>query len=103
MGPALIIKDLTIGFGSVALILFGGFAWACLWGLAFMKTWLWFVCPLGVRPVGLAQAVGISFLLMLVKDTAFTQGERDWVTTAALVVKPGIILFFGWCLKTAFL
>lgn len=34
-------------------------------GIVLSSLWLWFVVPLGVKPVGTAQALGISMLISL--------------------------------------
>ena len=34
-------------------------------GLASSKLWLWFVVPLGIRPIGLAEAIGVTLIVRM--------------------------------------
>lgn len=86
---------------SLLSILLTGFTISVLWG--------WFVVPLGVTPIGMANAFGLSVMIMFfkirgrkdfVKDVLVEKSEtRKWIEHFAT---PITALLFGW-LTTLFM
>lgn len=76
------------------------------WG-AYVESilWQWFIVPLGVQPISLYQAAGISFLFisfmgargldLKTKDTRDKQ-EKAVSWFAIIVFGPAMLLLFGW-------
>ena len=51
---------------------------ACpLRGYVLAKAWGWFLVPVGLRPVGIAQAFGISILFALVAPSPSNQKDQS--------------------------
>ena len=87
------MKDLGKIGGVLALALTGGLALAVvasvLNGWALMHLWDWFVDPLGVRPIGIAQAIGLAMLVRLVTyEDAATEKRSIGQNIAILLTKP---------------
>lgn len=86
---------------SLLSILLTGFTISVLWG--------WFVVPLGVTPIGMANAFGLSVMIMFFK----IRGRKDFVKDVLIektevrkwtehLVTPIIALTIGW-LTTLFM
>lgn len=68
-------------------------------GLALSVLWGWFICPLGVPRLGIAQALGVSTLISL-----FMRGKADEdddkkspaLKVAVAVLLPLFALAIGW-------
>jgi hypothetical protein len=89
---------------GMVTLLFGG---AVLNGLALAQLWQWFIVPLGVKPLGIAQALGVSLLAaMLLDHKSGSDKEKDKddliISFILLFAKPGLFLLVGW-LYTAFM
>ena len=80
-----------------------------LTGFTISVLWEWFVVPLGVTPIGMANAFGLSVMIMFfkirgrkdfVKDVLVEKSEtRKWIEH---LVTPVIALTIGW-LTTLFM
>lgn len=72
------------------------------WGYAIHILWAWFLVPLGVAKIGIAQAYGLSVLFGLFLNTRGLQiGKKkssdDWVASVTIgILMPAIALLFGW-------
>lgn len=78
--------------GAVAI--YGGFVLYILWG--------WFVVPLGVPPIGIAWAIGISAVSALLVPTPPSPTEDQRTEhLAGVLAKPLIALAIGWVAKSA--
>lgn len=58
----------------VALILYGGLVTSYLW--------LWFVVPLGVRPIGVVEAIGLGIFVASFTYRFATKDDSDGVVDA---------------------
>lgn len=75
--------------GLVGLAILRGFVLSVLWG--------WFLVPLGVTDIGIAGAIGISFIISMF--TANNSGKVAESVTKAIstaVLTPSVILLLGW-------
>lgn len=69
------------------------------WTLSIM--WSWFVVPLGVKPVGVAHAVGLTLVALSVQRSPRDDDDADkWAAVARGFVRPLIALAFGWVAKS---
>jgi len=50
---------------------------APLRGYVLAKTWGWFLVPAGLRPVGIAQAIGISIFFALIAPSPSAQKDQS--------------------------
>lgn len=72
------------------------------WGYAIHVLWAWFVVPLGVSPISIAQAYGLSVLFGLFLNTRGLEIGKEktsdeWATSVTIgVLMPAIALLFGW-------
>lgn len=72
------------------------------WGYAIHVLWAWFVVPLGVPALGVAQAYGLSVLFGLFLNTrglaiGKEKSNDEWATSVTVsVLMPAIALLFGW-------
>lgn len=72
------------------------------WGYAIHVLWAWFVVPLGIVPIKLAHAYGLSVLFGLFLNTrGLDVGKKnssdDWATSVTIsILMPAIALLFGW-------
>lgn len=72
------------------------------WGYAIHVLWAWFVIPLGVSPISIAQAYGLSVLFGLFMNTrGLDVGKEktgdEWAVSVTIgVLMPAIALLFGW-------
>jgi hypothetical protein len=72
------------------------------WGYAIHVLWAWFVVPLGVVPIKLAHAYGLSVLFGLFLNTRGLEigkekSSDDWATSVTVgVLMPAFALFLGW-------
>ena len=58
--------------------------------------WLWFVVPLGVPAIGIAQAVGLATLIgMLRRGSLKSDDAEPLITAATLLVSPFLYLGCG--------
>lgn len=91
------LAALAIAFGA----LIDGFVLSTLWG--------WLIVPLGLPPLSLVAAMGVSLVVSYVtyhyraddcfKDPRRTARERMVHSLAILVTRPVLVLFFGWVIK----
>lgn len=90
------------GLGCLLLIVIGPIA-IFLRGLVLSQIWAWFVVPLGVTPITLPWALGISTLAYLLTDHA-NQNEHESDELSAVVRRVMVRVFvtlaaalaFGW-------
>lgn len=72
------------------------------WGYAIHVLWAWFVIPLGVGPISIAQAYGLSVLFGLFMNTrgldiGKEKSNDEWAVSVTIgVLMPAIALLFGW-------
>jgi len=72
------------------------------WGYAIHVLWAWFVVPLGVVPIKLAHAYGLSVLFGLFLNTRGLEigkekSSDDWATSVTIgIIMPAIGLLFGY-------
>lgn len=78
---------------------------AVIWrGYVLSVLWAWFMVPLGMRPIGIALAIGLSLVASLLTGTAFLDTSKEHreplenvlnaIAMAALV--PALGLLIGW-------
>jgi hypothetical protein len=63
-------------------------------GLLLKVMWGWFMVPLGLRPVGIAHALGISLLVGLLAGSEESNKEPA-KRFIGMIIKPIIYLIFG--------
>lgn len=75
-------------------------------GFVLAKLWLWFLVPLGVAPLGIAQAIGISALVSMLTHQAQKTEKTDeslndllFKGAIRLALDPAIYLLCGWIIK----
>lgn len=69
---------------------------ALLRGVVVRDMWAWFVVPLGVKPIGMAEAIGLSLLVSYVTYT-YVDNEEDWPVVAGFIRSLIITLIcWGW-------
>lgn len=72
------------------------------WGYAIHVLWAWFVVPMGVSSISIAQAYGLSVLVSLFMNTrGLDVGKEktsdEWVVSVTIgVLMPAVALLFGW-------
>lgn len=54
-----------------------------LGGLVIMTLWGWFVVPLGVHSIGLAQAVGLDLLVFVARHPAISSSGKSTARLAS--------------------
>lgn len=73
---------------------------AALQGWCLSLMWLWFIVPLGVKPLTVWWAVGVSLTIQLFKPTTtFTNDQNDyplWAKELFIVAMCLIGLGMGW-------
>lgn len=73
----------------LAFSIYSGFAVWLLWG--------WFVVPLGVQPITVAWAIGLSSLVcLLIPMPPKGAKEKTSVHTGAIILKPLVMLAVGY-------
>jgi hypothetical protein len=94
-------KDAALA-GCLVVILSTPFL-ICLRGWVFSILWLWFICPFGIRPIGIAWAMGLATICSMLQtnaeqNTKDTESDRPaWVTPLATAVLQSVMcLLFGW-------
>jgi hypothetical protein len=88
------IVGLVAGLGAftVLLAIYGGF---CLWVL-----WGWFMVPLGLPPIGIAWAIGLSTIFAMVAPTPAPAPEGKAKNhLVAIIAKPALALVSGFVVK----
>ena len=77
-------------------------------GFVIAKLWAWFVsAPFGIRPIGIALAIGLSTLIGLCtyqyEDNEGKKGTVERLVDATLmaILLPSICLLIGWIAKQA--
>lgn len=70
---------------------------ASIWrGLALSILWGWFIVPLGLPPIGIAIAIGLSLTLSVLVPANRSKGEDITQEILAAFITPLIALCFGW-------
>jgi hypothetical protein len=94
-----VIVVLGVAALLLAAMLWNGFILSCLWE--------WFIVPLGVRPLAIGHAIGVScvvglFTLNLAKDESDkTSGPLD--KTIVAFSSSFFVLLLGWVIHTWFM
>jgi hypothetical protein len=83
-----------------------GFAAGIYGGFAISKLWSWFVVPLGLPPITIAHAIGLSALVNLFKnlgdstknETADVEAKTRefWICITALYLAYSVALLVGY-------
>lgn len=85
---ALLALVLLVGYMVVGLLARGWVVY-CLWG--------WFAVPLGVPPISVAWAIGLTSLVVCMVPTPQPDENRDKVNAMLLpFVNWGLCLLVGW-------
>jgi len=72
------------------------------WGYAIHVLWAWFVVPIGLPAISIAQAYGLSVLFGLFMNTrGLDVGKEktsdEWAVSVTIgVLMPAVALLFGW-------
>ena len=91
--------DIEESIGKVILVLFA----VCFLmpplliyhGYVDMVLWQWFIVPLGLRPIGLAEAIGLGIAIQAIgAPKGFKQAEPKTILTG-LLVSPILALAVG--------
>ena len=61
---------------------------AMLRGVVFSSLWLWFVVPLGVHPIGIAAAIGLSMTVNLVTNDPFVKRDDELKGLSGAFARP---------------
>lgn len=79
----------------LAVILDLGFiaGMVCLNALALSILWGWFAVPLGLPPIGVAMAVGLSTIVWLMTSSHKSEDELPFIT---YILKLVLLLEIGW-------
>ncbi len=81
---------------------------ATLNGWALHKLWAWFIVPpLGVSPLSIPEAIGVSLIASYVTwfhvdakaDDSITGKEKIVVSIVGAVARPLVAVFFGWIVR----
>ncbi len=96
----------TITFGILAFLVFIALIAGYIFFGAYTLTmlWQWFVVPLGVKPIGILHAMGLSMFVGYFKGKAVYEEKPEDVPTAEWIAqklvnfytKVGVILAVGW-------
>ena len=79
---------LTVLFFSTVYTIWGGLVLSILWG--------WFIVPLGLPEIGLANAIGVSLVVgFLTRHHATSEKDLSDRIIESLIT-PLIVLGFGW-------
>jgi hypothetical protein len=71
-------------------------------GLVLSSLWLWFVVPLGIKPIGIAQAIGISMTIALftfrIDEKTKAEGDTTplWIKTLGKQIITVIAITIAW-------
>jgi len=88
----------NIGKVVISLFILVVFVLGLMWtGFCLSSLWGWFVVPLGVNPIGIAHAIGISTVIAMF-TYRFQKDETKGVGNAIAImfVVPLLFLGFGW-------
>lgn len=70
-------------------------------GIVLSDLWLWFMVPLGVKPIGTAWAIGISCLGgMFTLHTSKNKEEKPAMGLLSPIIGTLILWFVGWLIHT---
>lgn len=94
------METVSKAIGLIAICLAGLVGLAVLRGFVLASLWGWFVVPLGVPALGIAQAIGISlivslFLAHLARDKSDDEGE-GWKRLGLTMVRALSITLLSW-------
>jgi len=69
---------------------------ACpLRGYVLAKAWGWFLVPAGLRPVGIAQAIGIAILFTLIAPSPSAQKDQSAGESIAISLLLPLVSWFA--------
>jgi hypothetical protein len=99
------------GIGVVIGVVFGGVA-AIINGWVLSLLWLWFIVGIfGLPALSIPQAIGISLIVGFLTPQAISStklpkkedGTTDYVPAITALLRPFIMLLWGWFVYTYFL
>jgi hypothetical protein len=64
-------------------------------GFVLAKAWGWFLVPAGLRPVGVAQAIGISIFFALIAPSPPTQKDQSVGESVAISLLLPLVIWFA--------
>lgn len=84
----------VVGIGALLALL----VVSCIFnGIALSWLWFWFITPLGVSSIGVAQAIGICTLTRVLTDNNAEQAKVDFsAIVGKMLFLPFLVLFMGW-------
>lgn len=90
---------------AVLLVVLGGAAFIALSmavrGFVLKYLWLWFLTPLGVPALGIAQALGIALLCgLMCKDHDYRDDKVTGEKVAGAAISPLLALLIGWIIHS---
>lgn len=62
-------------------------------GHVLSAMWRWFAVPLGAPPIGVVHAIGLAWLVLLVTDHLYRDGDEHY---GELVLRSLITITSGW-------
>jgi hypothetical protein len=67
-------------------------------GFVLSQLWLWFLVPLGVPVVGIAQAIGISLLVSMLTVSSHKSSDDDdfWTGAIGNLLKSLLMSLLAW-------
>lgn len=67
-------------------------------GFALSYLWLWFVVPLGVKPLGIAHAIGLGAIVRFLTHQ-YSSDSPGWSGFFVALLSPFIVLLFCYIIK----
>jgi len=68
-------------------------------GFVIAKLWLWFIVPIGLEPIGMAQAIGIGIIISMLTKQHVPSDKNEskwWMPFVRMYLSPFMALFVGW-------
>jgi len=66
-----------------------------LFGVVLRSLWAWFVVPLGVPPIGIAHAVGLSVVVAVFKSIRVDDDDETGPVVKAIIVAVVLMVLWG--------
>ena len=66
-------------------------------GFVIAKLW-WFIVPIGLEPIGMAQAIGIGIIISMLTEqhVPSDKNESKWMPFIRMYLTPFMALLAGW-------